>query len=97
MHGFIPQLGFWIGREEETPVDYPEIMTCIAPRPLMIIAPTLDRHIDVESTRDAVQTAGNVYKTLGYPQNIRLETPVEIGRITGDMQTGIVDFFVSNL
>ena len=93
LYGFIPVLGFWSDKPEQTPIDFPEIMMCIAPRPLMVIAPRLDRHIAFSQVENAMKPVMNIYTLLGYPQNIQLETPVEIGRLTNDMRENVVKFF----
>lgn len=45
-HGLIPQLGWYAEDPEQVSLDWDEIIACIAPRPLMIIAPKLDWHAD---------------------------------------------------
>ena len=96
-YGFVPNLGFWADQPEQVPVDFPEIMTCIAPRPLMVIAPSLDRHIKFSQVENSMKAVKHVYTTLGYPQNIQFETPVEISRLTNDMRGSIVEFLRNNL
>ena len=93
LHGFIPNLGFWLDKPELVPVDFPEIMMCIAPRPLMVIAPSLDRHLNFSQVENSMKSLKNVYTTLGYPQYIRFETPVEINRLKNDMRENVVEFF----
>jgi dienelactone hydrolase len=42
--GLTPRLGRYVERPTDIPVDWPEIIASIAPRPVTLIAPTLDRH-----------------------------------------------------
>ena len=48
LHGLMPRLGFFAGQESRLPFDYDEVVALIAPRPALLIAPTLDRYAPVE-------------------------------------------------
>jgi pimeloyl-ACP methyl ester carboxylesterase len=80
IHGLIPRHGFFLGNESRLPVDYDEILACIAPRPLQVIAPTLDRYNRVEDVRQAVEAANRVYDMMGRSEGIVLETPLDFSR-----------------
>lgn len=80
IHGLLPRLGFFIGNETRLPVDYDEVLACIAPRPLQIIAPTLDRYNRVEDVTAAVEKANRVYQLMGRTEGISLETPLDLSR-----------------
>jgi dienelactone hydrolase len=97
LYGFIPNLGFWSDKPEQVPVDFPEIMMCIAPRPLMVIAPRLDRHTRFPQVENSMKPVKNVYTLLGYPQNLQVETPMEISRLTNDMRESMVKFFKNHM
>jgi hypothetical protein len=62
------------------PVDYDEILSAVAPRPVQVIAPTLDRHAPVEDVRRAVDTARGTYRLLGRESALQLDTPEEFNR-----------------
>ncbi len=96
-HGFIPRLGFYLDIPEQTPVDFPEIMAAIAPRPQMIIAPTLDRHTNHAATSNALDQVSAVYKLLNAEESFRTETPLEINRLMPEMEDQILDFFKAQL
>ena len=40
LHGLIPRLGFFAGEESRIPWNFDEIIGCIAPRPVLVIAPS---------------------------------------------------------
>lgn len=48
LHGLIPRLGFFEGNENRIPVDFNEILFCILPRKLLVVAPEGDRHHPVD-------------------------------------------------
>lgn len=67
-----PRLRFFAGRENKLPVDQPELIACIAPRPCLISTALND---DVESVWDIEQTYGSaqtVYSLLGAPKHLQL-------------------------
>jgi dienelactone hydrolase len=61
LHGLIPRLGFFIGNEGRIPVDFDDIISCIAPRSLLIIAPEQDRHHPITSVRKTMLTISEKY------------------------------------
>jgi len=82
LHGLLPRVGAFIGNEKRLPVDYDEIVAAIAPRPLQIIAPTMDRHAVVDDVRTAVRSARGAYSLLGRPESLELATPEDFNRYT---------------
>ena len=76
LHGLLPRLGFFVGKESSVPVDYDEIIRAIAPRPVYLRAPTLDRYANVAHVRNAV---------AGIP-TVQLDTPADFNRFKLDAQ-----------
>jgi len=85
-HGFTPRLGLFAGKPETVPVDYAEIMALIAPRPLLVINPLLNRHSDPQAAAETMETVKAAYEMTGGEGKLRVETPREINRITPAMQ-----------
>lgn len=44
LHGLLPRLGFYLDKETELPFDYDELLTSYGGRPILLIAPQLDRY-----------------------------------------------------
>ncbi len=86
LHGWIPRLGRFVGREARVPVDFPEILAAIAPRPALILAPRLDRYATAADVEAAVESARKAYALLGRPQDLRLEQPDDENRLTEPME-----------
>ena len=61
LHGLIPRLGFFVGEERRIPYDLHEILASIAPRPLLVLAPTWDRDATFEDVSACVREARQVY------------------------------------
>ncbi len=91
-HGFLPRLGLFADEPGCVPVDFGEILACVAPRPLMVIAPELDRHSDPDAVAEAVKPVQAVYELMGAGDAFQVETPREINRMTPEMQKAIIGF-----
>ena len=96
-HGFIPRLGFYASHPQDTPVDFGEIISCIAPRPLMVIAPSLDRYADPEAIKNSMKLVKSVYNLYGKEDHLLFKTPMEINRLTDEMKDEIINFYSSQI
>ena len=92
-HGLIPRLGWYTENPQQVPVDWSEIVACIAPRPLLVIAPTLDWHSDSGAVKQTISLVKNQYKICGKPENMVFQTPLEINRMTVSMNNEVALFF----
>jgi len=92
LHGLIPRLGFFIGNEDRIPFDYQEILGSIAPRPILLIAPTLDQAASLEGIKSTVTEARKIYKLLGVPDKLSLNSPDDFNRFSNEMQKIIFDW-----
>jgi pimeloyl-ACP methyl ester carboxylesterase len=93
MHGFLPRLGFFAGDPQDVPVDFREIISCISPRPLMIISPALDRYADQDAVEHTMKGVENLYRLYGKPGNLVFQTPLEIHRMSMNMYRDIARFY----
>ena len=92
LYGWLPRLGAFIGHEDRIPVDYNEILASLAPRKVLIIAPTEDRYATLGEVRDTVDSVRQVYKSLGDERGIELLTPFEDIRLTQGMHEHVIDW-----
>ena len=88
LHGLIPRLGFFTGHVNNIPVDFDNILECIAPRPLLIIAPEADRDHPLADVKKMVLP---VSKTAG---QLILKTPADYNRFTEPMQQEIAEWLL---
>ena len=65
LHGLLPRLGFFVGNEARIPYDFHEILACIAPRPVLVIAPVMDKDANLEDVKNCVEQAGKIYSLYG--------------------------------
>ena len=73
-------MGFFTGHEDRLPFDFDEVLALAAPKPVLLIAPTLDRYARIDDVRGEVAESRRVYRLLGREQALTLETPLEINR-----------------
>ena len=92
LHGLLPRLGFFAGEESRLPFDYDRVLALVAPRPALIVAPTLDRYVHVEAVRSEVEQARKVYGLLGQNEALRLETPLDFNRFRVDRQEQVINW-----
>jgi len=86
LHGLIPRLGFFIGHEDRIPYDFHEVLGCIAPRPVLVIAPMVDKDAHHEDVVKCVDEAGKVYGLYRAADNINIFSPNDINRFSPEMR-----------
>jgi len=57
----LPQLGMFLGQEGRVPYDVDELLAAMAPRPVAVVAPRLDREAPLPLMRQAVDSAKRAY------------------------------------
>lgn len=92
LHGLLPRLGFFAGEESRLPFDYDRVVALVAPRPALIVAPTLDRYTRVEAVQMEIEQARKVYALLGRSEALQLETPLDFNRFMVERQQQIIDW-----
>ncbi|SFB82351.1 Serine aminopeptidase, S33 [Parapedobacter composti] len=95
LHGFIPKLGFFADSPSDVPVDFGELLAAVAPTPILIIAPDIDRHTDIEALKRAMVPVSQVYDLYGKQEHLIVDYPHEINRLTTEMFPEIGVFFRS--
>lgn len=92
MHALLPRLGFFIGNEDRIPYDFHEVLACIAPRPVLVVAPKLDREARLEEVQSYVAEAEKVYRLYGRQENIRLYAPDDYNRFSAGIRQKTCDW-----
>jgi pimeloyl-ACP methyl ester carboxylesterase len=94
LHGLIPRLGFFLGHEDRVPFDYDEVIGMIAPRPVLVVAPELDRYAPIANVRRSVEAAASVYALYGHRDALTLDVPFDFNRLTRDTEERAFDWLV---
>lgn len=92
LYGLLPRLGFFVSNENKLPVDFTEIISAIAPRPLLVISPELDRHANADKVNESIQEVASVYSFLDASKNLEFETPHEFNEFTSSQQKDMVNW-----
>lgn len=95
-NGFIPRLGLWSEKPLQAPIDFPEIISAIAPRPLLLISPASDKYTNHQLVNEQYIPIESSYHLYGSKASLRLYQPKEINRLTEMMVDSIIPFFKRN-
>ena len=86
LHGLLPRLGFFVGYESRIPFDFHEVLACISPRPLLVIAPVMDQDAHLEDVRKCVEQADKIYSLYDTSDSIQLFSPDDYNRFSDEMR-----------
>ncbi len=76
----VPKLGLFIGREAQLPYDYDDVLAAIAPRPVRIVQPSMDRDATPAEVRAAVERARQTYAAANAADKLSLDEPHDYQR-----------------
>lgn len=91
-HALLPRLGRFEGHEDDVPYDLPHLLARWAPRPVFVVAPELDRSIEVEAVTASVDDARAVYALYGTTGRLELEVPEDYHRFGPEMQSLVFEW-----
>jgi dienelactone hydrolase len=86
LHGLLPRLGFFVGNEARVPYDYHEVLACIAPRPVLVIAPAMDKDAVAGDIRRCIDEAGKIYRLYSATDRLQLFAPEDYNRFSSTMR-----------
>jgi dienelactone hydrolase len=92
LHGLLPRLGFFAGHADRIPFDYDQVLALVAPKPTLVVAPTLDRYSRIADVRREIDAARQVYRLLGRESSLELETPEDFNRFPKRLQESVFDW-----
>jgi len=91
-YGWLPRLGSFVGREQDIPVDFDQILAAAAPKPMLVIAPRRDWHATYADVEAAVSAARSVYGDKGFADRLTLDSPDRWLEYNRSMQAKTVDW-----
>jgi dienelactone hydrolase len=94
--GMIPRLGFFVGHETQIPYDFQDLLGMIAPRPVLVVQPQLDRDATPNDVLTAVNEAKRVYSLYGAGNKLEFSEPWDYNRLPNNTQDRIVQWMDSN-
>ncbi|HKE26593.1 MAG TPA: alpha/beta fold hydrolase [Bryobacteraceae bacterium] len=93
----IPRLGFFVGHEAQIPYDFDEVLGLIAPRPLLVVQPQLDRDATPADVTAAVRDAKKVYALYGAGEKLALNEPWDYNRLPNRLLDEVVQWMGQNM
>jgi len=92
LYGLFPRLGFFVGNENRLPFDYHEILSCVAPRPVLMVAPTMDKDVELKNIEATVKQSKKIYGLYAAPEKIEVFSPNDYNRFSPEMQARIIEW-----
>lgn len=92
LQGFLPHVAEFIDRPRDLPIDDPEVLALVAPRPALVIAPTLDRYAAHSLVREGVDKARKVYRREGAAEALTFQEPLDFNRFPDATQTALAEW-----
>jgi len=90
VRGLIPRLGFFLGHEDRIPCDFDGVIAAIAPRPVLVVEPAMDRISTPADVRAAVEQARKVYALYSAGDRLALVEPKDYTRLPTSTQVRAV-------
>lgn len=91
-----PRLGFFIGHESQVPYDYDELISAIAPRPVLVVQPSMDRDATPADVHAAVERARQAYALHGAAAKLGLDEPNDYQRFPAATQNRAIEWLHTN-
>jgi pimeloyl-ACP methyl ester carboxylesterase len=88
----MPRLGFFVGHEAQIPYDFHEVLGLVAPRPVLVAQPQLDRDATPADVRSAVSEARKVYSLYGASEKLDLREPWDYNRLPNRLQDEVIQW-----
>ena len=96
LYGLAPQISCYEGRESLIPYDYDELIALAAPKGVLIVQPDKDRDADIQGVKNAVARAREVFGWMNAEDQLKLQEPDDIARLTNRTQIIIIDWLKSH-
>jgi pimeloyl-ACP methyl ester carboxylesterase len=92
----LPRLGFFVGHESQVPYDFDDLIAMIAPRPVYVLNPLLDRDDTASDVQSAVKEAGKIYALYGASDKLEINSPWDYNRLTNEEQDTAIKWLTAS-
>jgi dienelactone hydrolase len=96
-HALLPRLGLFAGREAKIPYDFDDLVGAIAPRPVLICQPLLDRDAAPAEVHAAVDRARDVFSLFNASDKLMLDEPWDYNRLPNSTQDRLIAWMSRNM
>jgi dienelactone hydrolase len=93
----MPRLGLFKGHEAQIPYDYQELIATIAPRPVYVYSPLMNRDATASDVKAAVEQAGKVYSLYSASGKLIADQPWDYFRVSAEGESRIVEWMKQNM
>jgi pimeloyl-ACP methyl ester carboxylesterase len=87
-----PRLGYFIGHEDAAPYDLDELMAAVAPKPLLLVTPKLDREAPTALVEKTVENVRHVYSLNQAPDALTQAVTDTYNHFDPQNQQPIIDW-----
>jgi pimeloyl-ACP methyl ester carboxylesterase len=91
-HLLLPRLGLFEDRPEQIPYDVDDLLASLAPRPTLVLSPTLDWEAPLERVTEAVERARRAFAAAGADRHLEHITPEDYNRFAPHVQQRVADW-----
>ena len=95
--GLAPRLGLYVGHEAQLPYDYDELIAAIAPRPVLVVQPQMDRGATATDVHAAIERARNIFSLYQAAGKLTLDEPQDYGRLPTATQNRAIEWMRAQL
>ena len=92
LHLLVPKLGFFIGRERSVPYDTHLLLGALAPRPTLVVSPTLDYQAPARDVAQAVEAARVIYQSHGQAGRLEHLSPEDFNHFGPPIQQMVISW-----
>ena len=92
LYGWLPRLGQFVGNESAVPVDFPDVLSAIAPRRMLMVAPMLDWHNPHANVVQAIEGAKAAYAAHKAGGNLQMYDPMGLADFSSDVQSHVIQY-----
>ncbi len=93
----MPRLSAFIGNESKVPYDYNELIATVAPRPVYVVAPQLDRDANPGEVKAAVDQAKKIYSLYNAGDHLMFSEPWDYNRLPEYVQDEAIEWMKKNM
>jgi hypothetical protein len=92
LYMLVPRLGYFLGRESRVPYDVDDLIGGMAPRPALVVSPSLDREAPLDLVTPGIASAREAYRLYGASDRLVHQTPETYNHFDPRTQQIVVDW-----
>jgi len=97
LHGLLPRLGFFVKNETRIPFDFHDILAAIAPRPVLVVAPTMDQYASFADIQNCMAEVNKIYNLYRQNDKVELFAPEDYNRFSEEMMEKVIDWIKKSI